>query len=57
MKPKARNYDEAAIECAKELTSEDIECLRMHIGYIYHHFRYGLFLRNRYSYLLGNGFL
>lgn len=57
MEPKAKNYDEAAIECAKELTPEDIECFRMHINYYDHHFEYGQYLRNRYFYLLKDNFL
>ena len=57
MEPKAQNYDEAAIECVKELTPKDIEYFRMHIDYYEHHLEYGLYLRNRYSYLLKDNFL
>ena len=57
MEPKAKNYDEAAVECVKELTQEDIECFRMHIDYYEHHFEYGLYLRNRYFYLVEDNFL
>lgn len=52
MEPKAKNYEEAAVECVLELSADDIEYFRLHIGYTHHHFGYGLFLRNRYSYLL-----
>ncbi len=52
MEPKAQNYDEAAAECVSALSAKDIEYFRLHIGYAHHHFGYGLYLRNRYSYLL-----
>ena len=52
MEPKAKNYEEAAAECISALSAEDIEYFRLHIGYTHHHFGYGLYLRNRYSYLL-----
>ncbi len=52
MEPNAKNYEEAAAECVAALSAEDIEYFRLHIGYSHHHFGYGLYLRNRYSYLL-----
>ena len=52
MEPKARTCEEAAVECAAALSDEDIAYFRLHIGYTHHHFGYGLYLRNRYSYLL-----
>ena len=52
MEPKATTFEEAAEECVAELTPEDIESIRMHIDYTHHHFGYGLYLRNRYSYLM-----
>ena len=56
MKAKAKTYEEAAIECAKELKAEDIEYLRLYICYDYHHFGYGMYLRNTYDYLLKDNF-
>lgn len=35
-----------AAECIADL--EDIEFIKLHIGYSYHHFGYGLYLRNKY---------
>ena len=49
---KARTIKEAAEECAARLTEKDKEALRAHIGYTHHHFGYGLYPRNHYSYLL-----
>jgi len=51
---KAKTIEEAAVECAARLTEKDKEALRSHIGYSHHHFGYGLYLRNHYSYLLHN---
>ena len=50
MEPKANSYEEAAIECAAALSQDDIENLHFNISYV--HFGYGLYLRNRYAYLL-----
>lgn len=52
MEPKARTYEEAAAEFAAALTNEDVRTLHLHIDYCYHHFEYGLYLRNHYLYLL-----
>lgn len=57
MESKAKTYEDAAMECAAKLSDEDIEFFRMHIGYTYHHFGYGLYLRNQYSYLLDDKLL
>ena len=52
MEPKATTFEEAAQECVAALTQKDIDYFRMHIDYNHHHFGYGLYLRNRYSYLM-----
>ncbi|MDD6489780.1 MAG: DUF4116 domain-containing protein [Clostridia bacterium] len=52
MENKAKNYEEAAAECAVALTDEDKKNLQLHIDYSYHHFGYGMYLRNHYMYLL-----
>lgn len=52
MENTAKNYEEAAAECAAALTDDDKKNLHLHIDYSYHHFGYGLYLRNHYQYLL-----
>ncbi len=54
MSDKAKNIQEAAMESAASITDDDKRYIQLHIGYSYHHFGYGLYLRNQYSYLLDN---
>lgn len=42
--------EQFADECAENLSEEDIEYLKLHIAYFHHHFEYGLYLRNKYSF-------
>ncbi len=55
MDKRPKTYKEAAIKCAAALSDKDKEYIRLHIDYTAHHFGYGLYLRNHYSYLLKGG--
>lgn len=52
MKEKAKSFMDAAKECAEKLSKEQKNFFQLNIGYTNHHFGYGLYLRNHYSYLL-----
>ncbi|MGN1402813.1 MAG: DUF4116 domain-containing protein [Ruminococcus sp.] len=54
MSERAKTYEEAAVECASKLTDEQKEYFQLYLSYTYHHFSYGLYLRNHYSYLLSD---
>ncbi|MGN0619683.1 MAG: DUF4116 domain-containing protein [Ruminiclostridium sp.] len=53
MTEKAKSFMEAAKECAEKLSKEQKRYFQLNIGYTNHHFGYGLYLRNHYSYLYG----
>ena len=43
---------EIAEQCIKELSDEDIKMLISHPQSYCHHFNYGLYIRNKYIYIL-----
>lgn len=52
MPKEAATFEEAAAECAAKITDEDKRSIRLNLSYTHYHFDYGLYLRNKYSYLM-----